>query len=105
MCESHYKIIELYRLYFPNKKQIDEQDLLKIFPGRKLFCQCLFKWMCILSYRKTANRESFLYAIEIFILDSSLLIKESYVNHSYSFIDIFMIMTLCIRPSELHKIT
>lgn len=34
--------------------------------------------MCYLSYRKTANRESFIYACEIFLVDSKYIIKESY---------------------------
>ena len=79
-------------------------DLLKIFPKRTLFCNNFLKWMKILSYKKTANKESFIFACEVFTLDPEDIINPSYKNHSFVFVDLFMHMCLQKLPTEIEEI-
>ena len=88
-----------------NQPNLTQKDLLKIFPNRTLFCKSFLEWMPILSYKKTANKESFIFACEIFTLEGEEIISTVYKNHSYIFIEIFFHMTLKKLPVEIAKVT
>lgn len=75
-------------------------DLLKVFPNRTLFCHNFHAWMQTLSYKKTANKESFIFACEILTLDSCDVISPTYKNHSFVFIELFLHMCLQKSPKE-----
>lgn len=60
--------------------------------------------MKILSYKKTANKESFIFACEVFTLDPEDIINTSYKNHSFVFVDLFMHMCLQKLPTEIDEI-
>lgn len=103
--EFHLKIKELYLKNFSNKKELTIDDVNKLFPNRKLFCEKFHRWMCALSYRKSANRESLIFACEIFLLDSEKIVKEIYSNHSYNYLELFFHMILAKDPRKLPPIT
>ena len=103
--EFHLKIKQLYTKNFDNKKELTIKDVNKLFPKRKLFCEKFHKWMCALSYRKSANRESLIFACEIFLLDSEKIVKEIYSNHSYNYLELFFHMILAKDPRKLPPIT
>ena len=84
---------------------LTETDLLKIFPNRTLFCDNFLKWMKILSYKKTANKESFIFACEVLTLDPEDIIVTAYKNHSFVFIDLFMHMCLQQLPTEINEVS
>lgn len=80
-------------------------DLLQIFPKRTLFCSNFLKWMQILSYKKTANKESFVFACEILSLDGEKVISTPYQNHSFLFLDVFFHMSVQKLPKDVVRVT
>lgn len=84
---------------------ITTNDLLKIFPNRTLFCEKFRNWMTILSYKKTANKESFIFACEIFTLEGEKIISTAYKNHSFLFLDIFLHMCMQKLPNQISTVT
>lgn len=79
--------------------------MVKFFKNRTFFSQAFYEWMKRLSYRKSANRESFLYASELFLIDSNDLLKEKYKNHSFNILEIMMIMARKNRYKVGQKLT
>lgn len=80
-------------------------DLLKVFPQRTLFCKAFLSWMPRLSYRNTANKESFIFANEILSMEGEEIISTAYKNHSYVFTDILFHVSLCKLPKEITTVT
>ncbi len=80
-------------------------DLMKVFPKRTLFCQNFIKWISILSYKKTANKESFIFACEIMSLEGETIISSAYRNHSFVFVDLFFHIALQKLPKDIDKVS
>ena len=87
------------------KSSISAQELSRVFPSRTIFCQNFQKWMKVLNYTKTANKEGFIFACEILLLESDQIISTTYRNHSFVFIDLFMHMCLQKLPNEISTVT
>ena len=104
LTEFHKSYSKLYS-EVSNDSILNINSLLKVFPKRTIFCKSLLEWMPILSYKKTANKESFIFACEILSLEGEEIISTVYKNHSYVFIETFFHMTLHKLPKEISDIS
>lgn len=100
----HKQVINIYETTLENKKEVKAADLEALFPNRIELCKRFTEWMKKLSYKQTANREAFIFACEILLLDSEYVLKEEYKNHSFNFIEIFSYMVLAKYPNEILSI-
>lgn len=101
----HLKARKVYEEELGNKEEVTAKDLLNVFPNRLIFCQAFVQWMKTLSYKGTANRQSFIFATEILLLDSNHVLKPEYKNHAFNFLEIFMHMVLSKLPQNIESIS
>lgn len=101
----HRRVLQIYETVLGSKKEIVPEDLEKLFPQRSEFCEKFTNWMKRLSYKHTANRESFIFACEVMLLDSELMLKEEYRRHSFNFIEIFLHMIVAKFPQQIEGVS
>jgi hypothetical protein len=101
--EYHRRFSLIYKDAFVDQVPFDEV-LNQMFPKRKIFCLNFVKWMEMLSYKKTVNRESFTFACEILSIDSEFVIKEEYRKHSFSHLDLFLHLSVQRLPGKINLI-
>ena len=103
--QFHRQILGVYETKLHSKKELAAEDLEQLFPNRVEFCRRFAAWMRKLSYKGTANRESFIFACEVMLLDSDMILKEEYKNHSFNFLELFMHMTMAKYPNEIETLS
>jgi len=102
--EGHMIIIKIFA-ELSTDQTLTESALIKLFPNRTLFTKVFFQWMESLSYKNSANRESFVFACEILSLDSEQVLKEQYKNHTFGHLEIFLHMILQTMPNKIEQAT
>lgn len=102
--DGHKNILKIFAELCPDQT-ISENSLKSLIPNRSLFTRIFFQWMESLSYKKNANRESFVFACEILSLDPEHVLKEEYKNHTFGHLEIFLHMILQKMPNKIEQIT
>jgi len=102
--DGHKDILKIFTELTPDQT-LTEGLLANIFPKRSLFTRCFIQWMESLSYKKNANRESFVFACEILSLDPEQVLKAEYKNHTFGHLEIFLHMTLLKMPNKIEQVT
>lgn len=101
MTKKHYYIIDLFKKISKGKTTLVWEDLLDVFPQRSFFCRYFFYWISRLSYKKQANREGFIFAMELFLVRSERLLNDSFKNHSFNSIDFLIFISCFEKPYKI----
>jgi len=54
-----------------------------------------------LSYKKEANREGFLFGMELFLLKNDEILNDYFKNHSFNIIEIFIFIACSEKPYKI----
>lgn len=91
----------MYKWISKGKAELEVEDLIDIFPNRRIFCDFFIKMIKRLSFKGKANREGFLFAMEIFLVPNDKVLSETFNHHSFNMIDFFIFIACSEKPHRI----